>query len=170
MTCAATALDGVTTFTPDIFEDHRGYYVETFNLRDYRAAGVSVAFVQDDISVSRKGVLRGLHGDARTWKLVSCLWGEIYLVVLDCREASPTRGQWQAFTISDRNRQQVLVPPGVANGHLVLSDRAMFHYKQSEYYEPGSQFTVAWNDPAYGIWWPVDTPILSARDRGAPRS
>ena len=166
MKVEATNIEGVTTFTPGIFEDHRGYYVETFNQRDYEAVGVTAAFVQDDISVSRKGVLRGLHGDQKTWKLVSCLMGEIYLAVLDCRNGSATKGAWQAFTITDRNRLQVLVPPGVANGHLVLSDRAMFHYKQSEYYDPGSQFTVRWNDPSHGIWWPAETPMLSHRDRG----
>ncbi|CDL01392.1 dTDP-4-dehydrorhamnose 3,5-epimerase [Magnetospirillum gryphiswaldense MSR-1 v2] len=158
-------IDGVLTVTPGIFEDYRGYYVETYNQHDYQAAGIAVPFVQDDISVSRRGVLRGLHGDAKTWKLISCLSGEIYLAVLDCRDCSPTKGAWQGFTISDRNRMQVLVPPGVANGHAILSERAIFHYKQSEYYDPGSQFTVKWNDPAHGIWWPLSDPILSQRDR-----
>ncbi|MGE4278717.1 MAG: dTDP-4-dehydrorhamnose 3,5-epimerase [Magnetospirillum sp.] len=158
-------IDGVLTVTPEIFEDYRGYYVETYNQDDYQAAGITVHFVQDDVSVSRHGVLRGLHGDAKTWKLISCLHGEIYLAVLDCRDGSATKGRWQGFTISDRNRLQVLVPPGVANGHAVLSDRAIFHYKQSEYYDPAGQFTVKWNDPAYGVWWPISNPILSQRDR-----
>lgn len=158
-------IDGLLTVTPGVFEDFRGYYVETYNEEEYRAAGISVHFVQDDISVSRQGVLRGLHGDAKTWKLISCLMGEIYLAVLDCREDSPTKGRWQGFTISDRNRLQVLVPPGVANGHTILSDRAIFHYKQSEYYNPETQFTIKWNDPAHGIWWPIRHPIMSARDR-----
>lgn len=165
MIAAGTEIEGVRTFVPDIFEDYRGYYVETFNVETYRAAGVTVDFVQDDMSVSRRGVLRGLHGDSKTWKLVSCPMGDIYLAVLDCRPSSATHGKWQGFTISERNRQQVLIPPGVANGHLILTERAMFHYKQSQYYDPGSQFTVKWNDPSHGIWWPVEHPILSQRDR-----
>ena len=160
-----TTIDGVLTIVPDIFEDYRGYYVETYNRAAYVAAGIDVEFLQDDISSSRRHVLRGLHGDNVTWKLVSCLMGELYLAVLDCRPDSPDRGKWQGFTISDRNRMQVLVPPGCANGHLVLSERGIFHYKQSAYYSPGKQFTVRWDDPSHDLWWPVTTPILSPRDR-----
>ena len=163
-TVAQTEISGVSYIVPDIFEDYRGYYVETYNEAEYRNLGVNVAFVQDDVSVSRRHVLRGLHGDRETWKLISCLMGEIYLVVLDCRPDSAQRGRWIAFTISDRNRMQVLVPPGVANGHLILSERAIFHYKQSAYYNRDGQFTVFWNDPLYKISWPISAPILSRRD------
>ena len=165
MITGKTQIEGALTFVPGVFEDYRGYYVETFNVEAYRSAGVTVDFVVDDMSVSRHGVLRGLLGDSKTWKLVSCPMGEIYLAILDCRKDSPSRGKWQGFTISDRNRLQVLVPPGVANGHTILSDKAIFHYKQSQYYDPDGQFTVKWNDPSHGILWPVDHPILSARDR-----
>jgi dTDP-4-dehydrorhamnose 3,5-epimerase len=144
------------------FEDHRGVYVETHNEDVYTKAGVT-HFVQDDYSISRRNVLRGLHGDADTWKLITCPIGEIYFVVLDIREGSATNGKWQSFLISEHNHRQVLVPPGCANGHMVMSERAMFHYKQSTYFSK-NQFTVRWDDPKYKIWWPVKTPILSRRD------
>jgi len=160
-----TNLDGVLLITPPtIFEDFRGCYVETYNEELYRAAGVTTHFVQDDISVSKRHVLRGLHGDARTWKLISCLHGEFYLVVLNYDRESPQFGRWQGFTLSDRNRLQVLVPPRFGNGHLVLSEQAIFSYKQNTYYERASQFTVGWNDPRFAIEWPVKDPILSERD------
>jgi dTDP-4-dehydrorhamnose 3,5-epimerase len=160
-----TQLDGVLLITPPtIFEDFRGCYVETYNEELYKAAGVTAQFVQDDISVSKKHVLRGLHGDARTWKLISCLHGEFYLAVLNYDRSSPQFGRWQGFHLSDHNRLQVLVPPRFGNGHLVLSDEAIFSYKQTTYYERASQFTVGWNDPRFGIEWPVKDPILSERD------
>lgn len=149
---------------PEGFEDHRGEYVETYNERDYREAGIDIHFVQDDYSVSTRNVLRGLHGDHKTWKLVSCPHGKYYLVVLDVRETSPTFGQWESFVLSCRNHKQVLIPPGCANGHLIISETAIFSYKQSEYYDPSSQFTIKYNDPRYGIWWPIVNPILSRRD------
>lgn len=151
---------------PTVFEDFRGSYVETYNREIYRAAGIDHDFLQDDASVSTRHVLRGLHGDEKTWKLVSCLYGKFYLVVLDLDPDSPTCGRWMSITLSDANRQQVLIPPRHANGHVVLSDAAVFNYKQTTQYDRASQFTVLWNDPRYDIFWPVDTPILSERDRG----
>ena len=159
-------LDGVRLIKPDVFEDHRGEYVEMYNERLYKESGVSATFVQDDISISSKHVLRGIHGDKTTWKLVSCLYGRFYLVVVDCNPDSPDFGKWQSFVLSDRNRYQVLVPPFFGNGHLVLSDMAIFHYKQSTYYDRQGQFTIRWDDPTFGIWWPVKNPILSLRDEG----
>jgi dTDP-4-dehydrorhamnose 3,5-epimerase len=158
-------LDGVLVLRPEVFEDHRGQYLETFNERVYREAGVAAHFVQDDISVSSRNVLRGLHGDDVTWKLISCLHGRLYFVVVNCDESSPGFGSWEAHVLSESNRLQVLVPPRYANGHLVLSDSAIFHYKQSSYY-PTKQFTVRWDDPRFGVWWPIDRPILSRRDQG----
>jgi dTDP-4-dehydrorhamnose 3,5-epimerase len=161
-----TTLDGVLLLRPPtVFEDHRGTYVEIYNERLYSQAGARVRFVQDDVSVSTKAVLRGIHGDQETWKLVSCLLGEIYLVVLNFDDTSRQYGKWEAFRLSDGNRLQVLVPPRFGIGHLVLTDRAIFHYKQSTYYSRESQFTCRWNDPRFGIEWPVDAPILSERDR-----
>ncbi len=159
-----TKLKGVKRIRPEVFEDHRGVYVETYNERMYRDGGIEVAFVQDDISVSDRGVLRGIHGDAETWKLISCLWGKFYLVVVNWDKGSDQFGCWQSFLLSDRNRHQVLVPPRFGNGHLVLSEQAIFHYKQSTYYHPAGQFTLKWDDPQLGIWWPTGHPVLSRRD------
>lgn len=156
---------------PSVFRDHRGQYVETFNSRDYRfedSEGRLIDFVEDDISSSYAGVLRGLHGDDRTWKLVQCLHGEIYLVVIDMRPQSPSYRHWQGLTLDDRERRQVLIPAGCANGHYAVSD-CIFSYKQSQLYRGARhQFTVRWNDPALGIDWPCDQPILSERDANAP--
>ena len=166
LTVKRTSLPGVLVMTPPtIFKDHRGVYVELYNERLYRQAGVRASFVQDDMSVSRRGVLRGIHGDLKTWKLVTCLLGEFYLVVVDCRKGSPRFGTWQDFTLSERNRLQVLVPPAHGLGHLVLSERAIFHYKQSTYYNRAGQFTYRWDDPRFNITWPIQRPILSMRDR-----
>lgn len=159
-----TSIADVKIIHPLAFEDHRGEYVETYNKRDYNEAGITIDFVQDDFSMSTQHVLRGLHGDSKTWKLVSCPVGKYYLVVLDVREDSPTFGKWEAFTVSDKNRKQVLIPPGCGNGHLIMSEFAIFQYKQSEYYDPSSQFTIKYNDERYNIWWPVKQPITSMRD------
>jgi dTDP-4-dehydrorhamnose 3,5-epimerase len=164
MKVTATKLEGVLLIEPDTFEDHRGYYVETWNEQVYAEHGIAQKFVQDDISVSGQHVLRGIHGDQETWKLISCLYGRFYFVVLNGDQESPQFGQWQAFTLSAANRKQVLVPPKFGNGHLVLSEQAIFHYKQTTYYNPKGQFTYTWNDPRFQIWWPVKTPILSQRD------
>ena len=161
-----TTLDGLLLITPStIFEDFRGTYVETYNEKLYTEAGITIRFVQDDISTSRRNVLRGIHGDPETWKLISCLHGEFYLVVLNYDSESPQFGQWESFTLSDRNRLQVLVPPKFGNGHAVLSESALFHYKQSTYYNRATQFTVLWDDPRFKIRWPVERPILSKRDQ-----
>ncbi len=159
-----TKLDGVKLIKLDTFEDFRGQYVETFNADTYRANGINVDFVQDDISISSRHVLRGIHGDAETWKLISCLVGSFYLLVVNNAPHSPQYRQWQGFTLSETNRWQVLVPPKFGNGHVVMSERAMFHYKQNTYYNPSGQFTIVWNDPSFGFWWPIKHPILSRRD------
>jgi dTDP-4-dehydrorhamnose 3,5-epimerase len=163
-----TKLDGVLLIKPTtVFEDFRGCYVEMYNEKLYTDVGIRVKFVQDDISVSSRHVLRGVHGDAETWKLVSCLHGRFYLVVVNNDSASPQVGQWEAFTLSDQNRLQVLIPPKFGNGHVVLSEQAIFHYKQSTYYNRAGQFTLLWNDPKLKIWWPIANPIVSQRDMGA---
>ena len=159
-----TKLKGVLKITLDAFEDHRGYYIETYNEDLYKKNGIDVKFVQDDISVSTKHVLRGIHGDAETWKLISCHFGKFYLMVVNCDKESPNFGKWEAFTLSARNRHQVLVPPKYGNGHLVMSDMAIFHYKQNTYYNPKGQFTYTWDDQKLNLWWPVKNPILSQRD------
>jgi dTDP-4-dehydrorhamnose 3,5-epimerase len=160
-------LDGVLIIDPPTrFEDFRGEYVEIYNEEIYREAGITQKFIQDDISVSRRHVLRGLHGDDVTWKLVSCLEGAFYLVIVDWRPDSPTKGQWISTTLSANNRRQVLIPPCFGNGHLVMTETATFHYKQTTSYDRSRQFTLLWNDPALDIHWPVTHPILSQRDCG----
>ena len=159
-----TELDKVVLIRPDVFEDHRGEYVETYNEGLYGKNGIDVKFLQDDISVSTRNVLRGIHGDPETWKLVSCLFGKFYLVVVNCDIGSEDFAKWQSFVLSDITRLQVLIPPKYGNAHLILSDKAIFHYKQSTYYDPTKQFTYKWNDPKFNIWWPIKNPILSQRD------
>ena len=163
-----TNLNGVLLIKPPtIFEDFRGTYVELYNEKIYKDAGIAVDFIQDDISTSTRHVLRGIHGDSETWKLVSCLYGKFYLVVVNWNSDSPQFGKWESFALSETNRLQVLVPPRFGNGHLVLSEQAIFHYKQSTYYNRAGQFTLLWNDPTLNIWWPVKNPIVSMRDEGA---
>ena len=159
-----TKLDGVLLIKLEAFEDHRGYYLETYNETLYHEHGVTVKFVQDDVSVSSRHVLRGIHGDAETWKLVSCLYGKFYLMVVNCDAQSKAFGKWQAFVLSDNNRHQVLIPPKYGNGYVVLSEEAIFHYKQSTYYDPKRQFTYRWDDPQLKLWWPIKNPVLSQRD------
>jgi dTDP-4-dehydrorhamnose 3,5-epimerase len=162
-----TTLHAVKLITPPtIFEDFRGSYIETYNRDLYRQAGITTDFIQDDISTSKHKVLRGIHGDQETYKLVSCLYGSFYIVVLDMDPASPTYKKWENFTLSDTNRFQLLIPPKHGNGHLVLSDMAIFHYKQNTIYNRAGQFTILWNDPEYKISWPINNPILSPRDGG----
>ena len=164
MEVTQTELDGVLIIKPSIFEDFRGEYVETYNDEEYKQKGITCNFIQDDISVSTRGVLRGIHGDGETWKLISCMYGRFYFVVVNCDMGSSNFGKWQSFTLSDRNRWQVLVPPMHGNGHLVMSEIAIFHYKQTTYYNPRRQFTYTWNDPRLNIRWPTKTPVLSPRD------
>ncbi|MDP7085725.1 MAG: dTDP-4-dehydrorhamnose 3,5-epimerase family protein [Dehalococcoidia bacterium] len=167
MEVRATSLDGVLVVKPEtIFEDFRGTYVELYNELLYRETGITQDFVQDDISTSSKHVLRGIHGDQKTWKLVSCLYGKFYLVVVNCDEESKDFAKWESFLLSDRNNLQVLIPPKHGNGHVVLSDHAIFHYKQTSYYDRASQFTYSWNDPRFNIWWPIKNPLVSQRDEG----
>ena len=159
-----TKLSGVMLIKPEVFKDHRGEYVELYNEDLYAKSGIGVKFVQDDISVSIKNVLRGIHGDIMTWKLVSCLLGQFYLVIINCDKSSGEFGKWESFSLSDKTKHQVLVPPNFGVAHLALTDKIIFHYKQSTYYDPSSQFTYKWNDPIFNICWPIKDPILSKRD------
>jgi len=161
MQVSKARLKGVKLIFLDVFEDHRGRYLELFNERWFIENVADISFVQDDGSISRKNVLRGIHGDNETYKLISCLYGAIYLVIVDVQEQL-----WQSFTLNGDGGQQVLVPPGDGVAHLVLSDWAVFHYKQSTYYHPEKQFTYRYDDSRFGIWWPTDNPILSERDKG----
>ena len=162
-----TSLEGVLLIKPPkVMEDSGGAYVQLYNRQHYGDARIDIQFIQEDISVSPRHVLRGIHGDTKTWKLASCLQGRFYLAVVNWDEASPQFGKWESFVLSDQNRLQVLIPPKFGNGHLVLSEQAIFHYRQSAYYDRDDQFTLVWNDPKLNIWWPSDTVILSQRDEG----
>jgi dTDP-4-dehydrorhamnose 3,5-epimerase len=161
-------LDGVLLIEPPTyFHDFRGEYVEIYNEALYREAGITTTFIQDDISVSTRHVLRGIHGDGETAKLVSCLYGKFYLIVINNDPNSAQYRKWTSFTLSDKNRLQVFIPPKFGNGHVVMSDWAMFHYKQNTTYNRSGQFTLIWNDPTLGLWWPIKSPIVSQRDERA---
>ena len=160
----STSLTGVKLIQLECFDDHRGDYVETFNEDAYRNEGIDVTFIQDDYSCSDKHVLRGIHGDHHTWKLITCPYGKFYLVVVNCEEQSKEFGKWESFVLSSKNNRQVLIPPKYGNGHLVISEKAIFSYKQSSYYDRISQFSYRWDDPRFNIWWPVKDPIMSRRD------
>lgn len=163
-----TSLADVLLIRPQIHTDHRGTYVETYNIDDYRANGIDVHFVRDDISTSTRSVLRGIHYDDKTWKLIQCMHGTIFFVVVDMRPESPQYLRWESWTLTSESRMQVLVPPRHGNGHLVLSETCIFHYKMSAYYDPPSERGVKWDDPALGIEWPVTAPILSHKDSITP--
>ena len=160
-----TPIDDVLIIQPEAHEDYRGTNFESFNKFRYHHEGITQSFIVDSISTSRKHVLRGIHGDYRTTKLISCLYGTIFFVVIDWRPESPTYKDFITITLSDRNKQQVLVPPGCGNAHLVMSDECVFSYKLDQYYDRESQFTLKWNDDRFNIPWPIKHPILSERDR-----
>ena len=159
-----TKIDGVLLIKLDGFEDHRGEYVELYSEKLYKSKGIDIDFVEDDVSIATRGVIKGIHGDSLTWKLISCLHGRFYLVVINYDKESKDFGKWESFVLSETNKHQVLVPPKHGNGHLCLSEKSIFHYKQSSYYDPSRQFTIRWNDPKFNIWWPIKNPILSMRD------
>ena len=160
-----TDLEGVKKIIPTTFEDYRGSYTEIYNKEFMIKNNINIDFLQDDISVSHKNVLRGVHGDQTTHKLVSCLYGEFQLIVVNNNPESKQFKKWQSFEISFKNKAQILIPPMFGNGHLVLSELAIFHYKQSTQYNRASQFTIKWNDPLYKFKWKNDSPILSTRDK-----
>jgi dTDP-4-dehydrorhamnose 3,5-epimerase len=160
-----TQLEEVLRIVPDVFEDHRGRFVETYNEKEYKENGITVDFVQDDISRSKKDVLRGIHGDQETHKLVSCIYGKLFVVIVNCKEEALDFGKWQSFELSDENRIQIFVPPRYGIAYVVLSDEAIFTYKQSTYFEHGKQFTYRWDDARFNIEWPIPNPMLSERDK-----
>lgn len=161
-----TSLGGLKLIVPAVHQDDRGFFKETYSQPRYQEAGIKGPFVQDNLSVSKKHVLRGMHYDARMAKLVQVLYGRIYDVAVDMREDSPTYKQWDAAELSAENHQQFYIPAGFAHGFLVLSDRAIVMYKQTALYDPSQEHAIAWNDPSVGIEWPLNgaAPILSAKD------
>lgn len=163
-------LPGVLLIKPRVFGDERGFFMESWNRQRYADAGVPAEFVQDNLSFSRRGILRGLHFQQPNpqGKLVSVLQGEVFDVVVDIRRGSPTFGQWEGFTLSSENKHQLYVPEGFAHGFCVTSDVALFAYKCSRYYAPDSEGSILWNDPDLGIDWPISEVELSAKDSHAP--
>ena len=162
-----THLAGVLLIKPDVFGDARGYFQESWNQRCYAEAGFNRDFVQDNLSLSKKGILRGLHfqNPGAQGKLVYVLRGEVFDVAVDVRADSPTFGQWYGTYLSEENHHQLFVPEGFAHGFCVTSDMALFAYKCTSFYHPASEYSIAWNDPDIGIDWPIDTPELSTKDK-----
>ncbi len=172
MRTVPTSLAGVVVLEPAVHGDHRGFFAETFRADAWAAAGIDVAFVQDNHSRSRRGTLRGMHfqtapGQA---KLVRCARGEILDVVVDLRRGSPTFGRWEGFALDDAAMRQLFVPVGFAHGFCVVSEVADVVYKCSSYYDAATESGIAYDDPALGIAWPAGVePIVSERDAHAPR-
>jgi dTDP-4-dehydrorhamnose 3,5-epimerase len=164
-----TALPGVLIIEPRLFEDARGFFLESWNARAFaQATGVDLSFVQDNHSRSRRGVLRGLHYQIRQpqGKLVRVVRGAIFDVAVDLRKSSPTFGRWFGVELTEDNHRQLWVPPGFGHGFLVLTESADVLYKATDYYAPEHERSLLWNDPAVGIEWPLDgiEPLLSAKD------
>ena len=149
-------IEGLCVITPAVHGDARGYFMESYNQRDMEESGFNINFVQDNQSMSLKGVLRGLHYQKQypQTKLVRVIKGCVYDVAVDLRQSSPTYGKWYGILLTEENKKQFLIPKGFAHGFLVLSDTAEFCYKCDDYYHPGDEGGVAWNDPQIGIIWP----------------
>lgn len=169
MNVIKTSIDGVVIIEPNVFGDERGFFLETFQAERYKElAGIDLPFVQDNHSRSGKNILRGLHFQKTKpqGKLVRVVRGEVFDVAVDIREDSPTYGQWAGVILSEENKRQFWVPPGLAHGFVVLSEVADFEYKCTDYYDPTDEGCLMWNDPAVGIEWPEGIePILSAKDQ-----
>lgn len=170
MEVVSTPIDGVLLIKPDVFRDPRGFFVETWQQKRYEEAGIRLPFVQDNHSRSVRGVLRGIHFQIAhpQGKLISVSVGRVYDVAVDLRPDSPSFGQWYGAELTADNQHQLWIAPGLAHGFCVLSDAAHFHYKCTEYYTPGDEGAIVWNDPDLAIPWPVREPILSAKDAAAP--
>jgi len=160
-------IEGLLLIEPKVFGDQRGFFVETWNAHRYCEAGITAAFVQDNLSFSRRGALRGLHfqNPAVQAKLISVLQGEVFDVAVDIRRSSPTFGRWHGVNLSGDNQRRFFIPPGFAHGFAVLSESALLFYKCTEFYAPQHEAIIAWNDPGIGIQWPVANPVLSDKDQ-----
>jgi dTDP-4-dehydrorhamnose 3,5-epimerase len=165
------SIPDVKLVKPRIFPDARGFFMQTYHEKQYREAGIDVRFVQDNWSRSTKGVLRGLHYQLKhpQDKLVSVTRGEVFDVAVDIRQGSPTFGKWVGAVLSEENKHQLFVPKGFAHGFCVLSDEVDFVYKCGDFYTPGDEYGIRWNDPDIGIEWPLADVILADKDLQAPR-
>ncbi|MBN2433468.1 MAG: dTDP-4-dehydrorhamnose 3,5-epimerase [Acidobacteria bacterium] len=171
MKLQTTALPGVVLLEPVIHADSRGFFMETWHRLTFAGLGLDVTFVQDNLAESRPHVLRGLHYQypRQQGKLVQTLRGEIFDVAVDIRTGSPTFGKWEAFRLSAQNRRLLYIPEGFAHGYCVLGDTALVSYKCTEFYAPGDEGGIVWNDPALAIQWPIRQSFLSAKDQNLPR-
>ena len=170
-----TELPGVLLFEHECFEDFRGTYEEIYNKEKFDKVcseniGHTIDFLENNIAVSSKHVLRGLHGDNRTWKYVTCLKGKYCINVLCYDEESEFYGKHQSFVLSEQNKKQLLIPPLHGHGYVVMSDEAIFYYQQSHIYQGmNKQFTIRYNDERFNMWWTIENPIISKRDKtGTP--
>lgn len=173
ITVETTPIEGLLVITPRVFGDNRGYFMETYNIADFKEAGIDCTFVQDNQSASGKGVLRGLHFQKEypQDKLVRVIRGEVFDVAVDIREGSPTYGKWFGVHLSEENRKMFFIPKGFAHGFLVLSDCAEFTYKCTELYHPDDEGGIIYNDPDIGISWPVPEGtelVFSEKDKKWP--
>ena len=161
ITVTTCEIDGLYEITPTVFEDARGYFMETYNYNDYKEAGIDLEFVQDNQSMSKRGVLRGLHFQIEypQDKLVRVIQGEVFDVAVDLRKGSATYGKWFGVRLSAENKKQFFIPKNFAHGFLVLSETAEFAYKCSDFYHPGDEGGIAWNDPEIGIDWPLQDGV-----------
>ncbi|MFA6102747.1 MAG: dTDP-4-dehydrorhamnose 3,5-epimerase [Victivallaceae bacterium] len=166
MKVTESKLAGVKIITPRVFQDNRGFFLESYNRRKYSECGMDHDFVQDNHSKSVRNTLRGLHYQINPGqdKIVRVIAGEVFDVVVDIRRNSPTYGQWEGFILSAENKLQIYIPKGFAHGFCVLSDESEFVYKCSEYWSPQDERGIIWNDPDINIQWPATEPILSAKD------
>jgi len=165
-----TALPGAILVDPDVFRDARGFFLETFHQRKFRAGGIEHSFVQDNHSRSVRGTLRGLHAQLLRpqGKLVRAVRGEIFDVAVDIRPASTTFGKWIGEKLTADGFRQMFIPPGFAHGFCVLSETAEIEYKCTDFYDPSDEIGIRWNDPQLGIDWPITDPILSDKDKALP--
>ena len=159
-------ISGLLILEPKIFTDSRGFFLETFNQTRYREVGLSADFVQDNLSFSGRGTLRGLHfqNPNSQGKLVQVLQGEVFDVAVDIRRSSPTFARWHGLLLSGQNKQQFYIPQGFAHGFVVLSEAALFHYKCTMFYSPKDELSIRWDDPDIGIEWPIKAPLVSEKD------
>ncbi len=172
MTFEELSLQGLLLITPRVFEDERGFFLERYNQRVFQEqGGLDLTFIQDNHSQSTRGILRGLHYQLPPFAQDKLVWvtrGEVFDVAVDLRQQSPTFGRWHGVVLSEQNRQMLLLPKGFAHGFLVLSDVADFQYKVTAPYSREHDRGVRWDDPAIGITWPVEAPVLSAKDAQQP--
>jgi dTDP-4-dehydrorhamnose 3,5-epimerase len=164
-----TEMDEVALIEPTVHGDERGFFVETFRANEFAELGVGLEFVQENHSRSGARVLRGIHVQPDQAKLVRCVAGRIFDVAVDLRPDSPTYKRWEGYELDDVDHRQLLIPPGFGHGFCVLSETADVVYRVSSYYDPDLEWGVAWDDPEIAVDWPVRDPVLSERDRSAPR-